>query len=60
MAELQTATNSSFDQERREVLESVMGALSSAVSDRDEMAACSYLLRHLAGKPVPHSAIMGS
>ena len=48
--------NRSFEQERREVMESVMGALSSALPqgqrsqpDADEMAACSYLLNHLAG-----------
>lgn len=40
--------NGSFEQERREVLESVIGALSSSVADADEMAACSYLLQHLA------------
>jgi hypothetical protein len=38
-----------FDQERCEVLESVMAALSSTNSDPDEMAACSHLLQHLAG-----------
>ena len=31
------------------MLESVMSALSSAAPDPDEMAACSYLLQHLAG-----------
>jgi len=36
-----------LDEERREVLESVMTAVSSAVPDPDVMAACSYLLRHL-------------
>ena len=36
-----------LDEERREILESVMGALSSADPDPDEMAACSYLLKHL-------------
>ena len=41
-------TNLSFEQERREVLESVMEALCSAVPDSDEMAACSSLLKHLA------------
>jgi hypothetical protein len=30
------------------VLESVMGALVAAVPDRDEMAACNYLLQQLA------------
>ena len=38
----------SFEQERREVLESVMIVLSTAAPDSDEMAACSYLLQHLA------------
>jgi hypothetical protein len=42
------SANISFEQERREVLESVMSALSSASPDPDEMAACSHLLRHLA------------
>jgi hypothetical protein len=56
VTELQISTNSSFDEERREVLESVMGALSSAVSDPDEMAACRYLLRHLAGRTVSRAA----
>jgi hypothetical protein len=60
MAELQIASCSSFEEERRDVLESVMAALSSAASDPDEMAACSYLLRHLAGRAVPHSVMMGS
>ena len=39
----------SFEQERREVLESVMTVLATAAPDSDEMAACSYLLQHLAG-----------
>ena len=39
----------SFEQERREVLESVMGALSSSAPDADEMAACVHLLQHLGG-----------
>ena len=43
-----TYANRSFEQERREVLESVLGSLSSALPDADEMAACSYLLQHLA------------
>jgi hypothetical protein len=38
----------SFEQERREVLETVMAALSASTPDPDEMAACGYLLRHLA------------
>jgi hypothetical protein len=39
----------SFEQERREVLESVMGALSTAIPDPDQMAACAHLLHHLSG-----------
>ena len=50
------ATNNCFDEERREVLESVMGALSSAVPDPDEMAACSYLLTHLVQIVGKHAA----
>ena len=46
MAEPQIGINS-FEQEKREVLESVMGAFCCPASDPDEMAACSYLLRHL-------------
>ena len=47
--------NTSLDEERREIVASVMGALAGSSPDPDEMAACSYLLRHLAdtsGKPV--------
>jgi hypothetical protein len=40
---------SSFEQERREILESVMTALATTAPDPDEMAACDYLLQHLAG-----------
>ncbi len=40
---------SSFERERREILESVMTVLSTSAPDPDEMAACSYLLKHLAG-----------
>ena len=60
MTELPISIESSFDEECRDVWESVMGAISSAASDPDEMAACSYLLRHVAGRTIPHSAIMGS
>jgi hypothetical protein len=42
-----------FDEERREVLESIGLVLTSHVPDSDEMAACGYLLRHLS---VPHCA----
>jgi len=37
-----------LEEERREVLESVAERLSAAMEDADAMAACSYLLRHLA------------
>jgi hypothetical protein len=37
----------SLDEERREILTSVMGVLDGNPSDPDEMAACSYLLKHL-------------
>ena len=40
---------SSFEQERLEILESVMTVLATGAPDPDEMAACSYLLHHLAG-----------
>ena len=40
--------NTSLDEERREIVASVMGALAGNAPDPDEMAACSYLLRHLA------------
>ena len=39
-----------FEQERSEVLESVMAALSSTNADPDEVAACSHLLHHLSGQ----------
>ena len=34
-------------EERREILTSVMGVLAGNPPDPDEMAACSYLLKHL-------------
>ena len=37
----------SLDEERREILTSVMGVLDGNSPDPDEMAACSYLLKHL-------------
>lgn len=40
--------NASFEEERREIVASVMGALAGNSPDPDQMAACSYLLRHLA------------
>jgi hypothetical protein len=38
----------SLIEERREVLETVIGALSRDRPDPDELAACSYLLKQLA------------
>jgi hypothetical protein len=46
--------NTSLDEERREIVASVMGALAGNSPDPDEMAACGYLLWHVAdtaGKP---------
>jgi hypothetical protein len=37
----------SFEEERREVLESVFTALRERSADPDEMAACAYLVQHL-------------
>jgi plasmid stability protein len=37
----------SLEEERREILTSVMGVLAGNSPDPDEMAACSYLLKHL-------------
>ena len=39
--------NTSLEEERRELLTSVMGVLDGNSPDPDEMAACSYLLKHL-------------
>jgi hypothetical protein len=47
-------TYTSLDEERREIVASVLGALAGNAPDPDEMAACSYLLKHLsqtAGRP---------
>ena len=41
-------SNASLEEERREIVESVLGALAGNVPDPDEMAACSHLLKHLA------------
>jgi hypothetical protein len=38
----------SFEEERREVLDSVLGAMASNPPDPDEMAACRHLLKRLA------------
>jgi hypothetical protein len=37
-----------LEEERREVLESVLQAMATAEPDPDRTAACRYLLRHLA------------
>jgi hypothetical protein len=37
-----------WDEERREVFDSVLQALRLREPDADRMAACAYLLRHLA------------
>jgi hypothetical protein len=37
-----------FEEERREVLDSVFAAICEHPPDPDEMAACAYLVRHLA------------
>jgi len=39
--------STSLEEERREILTSVMGVLDGSPSDPEEVAACSYLLRHL-------------
>ena len=50
-ARFQNSRTRSFDQERREVLDTVMGAWKAAAGmreqDPDRVAACRYLLRHL-------------
>lgn len=40
--------NTTLDQERREIVASVLGVLAGNHSDPDQMAACSRLLKHLA------------
>jgi hypothetical protein len=40
--------NTSLEEERREVLASVLGALAGHPSDPDELAACRHLLKRLA------------
>ena len=42
------ATADTLEEERREVLASVFEALCQHAPDPDEMAACAYLVRHLA------------
>ena len=41
------AATNTFEQERREVLDSVFSALCLNPADPDAMAACAYLVRHL-------------
>jgi hypothetical protein len=41
------AESASIDEERREILASVLVALAANPPDPDEMAACSHLLKHL-------------
>ena len=41
------AASDTFEQERREVLDSVFHALRVNPPDPDAMAACAYLVRHL-------------
>jgi hypothetical protein len=40
--------NNSLDDERREIVASVLAALTGNPPDPDEMAACGHLLKHLA------------
>ena len=44
----ETARSTSLDEERREVFDSVLQAVQIREPDADRMAACAYLLRHLA------------
>ncbi|MGD0773755.1 MAG: hypothetical protein ABSC05_13125 [Candidatus Solibacter sp.] len=51
--------NTTLDEERSEIVASVLDALAGNPPDPDEMAACSYLLKHLsqtAGRPGPPAA----
>jgi hypothetical protein len=51
--------NTSLEEERREVLDSVLDALTGNPPDPDEAAACRHLLKRLAetaGRPGPDSA----
>jgi hypothetical protein len=51
--------NTSFEEERREVLDSVLDAMAGNPPDPDEMAACRHLLQRLAetaGRHGRHSA----
>jgi hypothetical protein len=40
---------STFEEERREVLEIVFQSICRHSPDPDEMAACAYLVKHLSG-----------
>jgi hypothetical protein len=42
------AATDTFEQERREVLDSVFSTLRLNPADPDAMAACAYLVQHLA------------
>ena len=43
----------SFEQERREVIETVFEVFGRGTPDADEMAACAFLMRHLTSEPGP-------
>jgi hypothetical protein len=47
LAGVRAATGSTLDEERREIVAAVLETLAGTSPDPDEMAACSYLLRHL-------------
>lgn len=50
-----------LEEERREVLESILDGMQIAEPDADRTAACSYLLRHLAStESRARSAVTGS
>jgi hypothetical protein len=46
--------NTSLEEERREVLDSVLGAMACNPPDSDEMAACRHLLQRLAETACRH------
>jgi len=46
---------STFEEERREALESVLQAMAAGGRDAARTAACNYLLRHLTRPSVPMS-----
>ena len=45
-----------LEEERREIVASVLDALAGNLADPDEMAACSYLLKHLSQTASPPGA----